>query len=690
MVSSNGVIWVTSGASLFRYEENEELEEYNFQRNSNLFPSKSHTIFNTIETLSGHVLVICSSNTYNGPRLEGGVLKWDEKNKVFERVNMENNPMMRKFWFMNSYTPISKNEAIIGTSSGFAFERNEGINDLRSLNVSYEKLFEDKKALFLGTKGVSIDNDLWLFGCASGVIAYNSVTESWFYPDKINWMLPQDVKYGNYGGRKVNAVEIDDIGRIYVGTDLGLLIYNPKGSSPTDFLVTNRGINQAFVYHNSKSLKEESDYILSKISKNLNSEKEIKEIKDLEFNMKNIDGLMDINKTNQILETKSVNIDSLTRVKQNLQKRHARELLKLEKRDPGLYQLLNIKPINLFSLRKNFKDNEVAVQYLPTKDKLFIHLVSKNKLLFREVDISKTSLDSLSISVSAKLANLAKYDQTTIEVIHKKEDKDLKEELILLYDVLLRPVKDEISDFENVYVVPFQGLLRVPFSSLINKISSQKMRYAVEDHNFGYLPSMYSYVLLLNQQKSLLDSYLLLGDPDGTLKYARNEVTEASKLFLNKKTFVGKEATSTNFKIHAPNSKVIHLATHAFLDKKDPSESYLLFADSKMRIPDIFNLSLNESEAVILSACETGKGASGMEFSTLARAFNNAGVSTVLATYWKVPDRSSKELIMSFYNSNSISYFKSLADSQRKMIHSTEKNYNHPSKWAGYFVIGKP
>ncbi len=694
-ITSDGTIWVAAGASLFRYKEvNNEVitQEFSYFRNQELFPSMSNSIYNVIETLSGDILAICSNNFHNGPRLQGGILRWNSEAELFERIDIKSIPAFSDYWMMSGYTQISDDEAIIGTNGGFVHERSGNFFSYRSFeNPTYKKLVEDKRLLFMGTEGVSFGQDLWLFGCATGVVAYNIATESWFYPERINWMLPLDTKYGNTGGRFVNALATDPNGRIYVGTDSGLLVYDSDGSSAADFLMENMGVNEAFVYQNSRLLRNEAEQLIASLGKNDNYKTILSELESLQSRIKNLDRKTQLGNSLAMAEVqmRKSRIDSLTAIKIDLQKQHTRELLKLEQKDPALHQLLTIKPLNLFSLRDKFADDEVAIQYLPMKERLFIHLVSRDKTIFREVLVSREELESLALSASKRLSSLAKYDWANIEILHAEQNSALMLELEKLYELLLRPIDNHISGYKNVYIVPFDILFYVPFACLIDRISDKEFAYAIAKHNFGYLPSMYSYMLLLNHKESDLDNYLLFGDPDGSLKHARNEVEKLSEKLKNDRVFLGKDATSNKFKQFAPESRLIHLATHAFLNQEDPSKSTVLFADTKMTIPEIFNLSLDKSDAVVLSACETGRGLKGMEFSTIARAFNNAGVPTVVATLWRVADEPSEKLILDFYNETNENYFSSLAQAQRKMLSSRNKNYSHPSKWAGFIVIGK-
>ena len=81
----------------------------------------------------------------------------------------------------------------------------------------------------------------------------------------------------------------------------------------------------------------------------------------------------------------------------------------------------------------------------------------------------------------------------------------------------------------------------------------------------------------------------------------------------------------------------------------DPSE------DGRLEVHEIMELRL-KARLVTLSACETALGTSyftelpaGDDFVGLTRAFLFAGSRSVLASLWKVEDRSTLELMEAFY-----------------------------------------
>jgi CHAT domain-containing protein len=314
----------------------------------------------------------------------------------------------------------------------------------------------------------------------------------------------------------------------------------------------------------------------------------------------------------------------------------------------------------------------------------------------REVDISSQMLFD-SCSVLSK--NLASYfgDRGT-DIDGRDDRKEVRLEIIqsrsaFLYEALLRPIENVIGDYEKVYIVPVKELSYIPFGALVNKVSDDKMKYAIEDYNIGYLSSMYLFDLIYNLNTHLSESILLMGNPDRSLPFAEVEVNEIAKLFASKKLFVEANASIKNFEGNVKGNKIIHLATHGKLVEESLKDSWLLFANGeKFDMSNAYNLPLDGTELVVLSACESGLGGKGLEYSTLARAFANAGAQSVLATLWEVNDLATQELMVRFYKYylSGSDKFTALAKAQRDLIHSDNKELTHPSKWSPFIIIGKP
>ena len=98
------------------------------------------------------------------------------------------------------------------------------------------------------------------------------------------------------------------------------------------------------------------------------------------------------------------------------------------------------------------------------------------------------------------------------------------------------------------------------------------------------------------------------------------------------------------------------------------------------------NLSLNNTELVFLSACETGLGtvqtAEGVQ--GLPKAFIQAGAKNIIMSLWQVDDAKTTILTRYFYENvkGGMGYKEALREAKLKMIEM------HPYYWSGFVFSG--
>lgn len=215
----------------------------------------------------------------------------------------------------------------------------------------------------------------------------------------------------------------------------------------------------------------------------------------------------------------------------------------------------------------------------------------------------------------------------------------------------------------------------------------------------------------------------------GELKNTKIEVEKIEKKLKSAgwqtKSFLEKDATEENLKlINSPG--VLHIATHGFFleDKKlkggtdflsgmefekaveNPLlRSGLLFAGAQNSINDksfhlndgsngivtafeAMNLSLDETELVVLSACQTGLGEiiNGEGVYGLQRSFLVAGADAVIMSLWKVPDKQTMFLMEKFYDNWLAGMDKSPA--LKKAQIDLREEYPDPGDWGAFILIG--
>jgi CHAT domain-containing protein len=171
--------------------------------------------------------------------------------------------------------------------------------------------------------------------------------------------------------------------------------------------------------------------------------------------------------------------------------------------------------------------------------------------------------------------------------------------------------------------------------------------------------------------------------------------------------------------------QVLHIATHGFFlkdpmnrnseDRSDDTEKHpvtnplfrsgLLLAgcqntinkeplpegkeDGILTAYEAMSLNLDNTDLVILSACETGLGEvkNGEGVYGLQRAFQTAGANTVLMSLWTVSDAATQELMINFYK-NWLQYGdkrKAFAEAQNQL----RKKYPEPYYWGAFVMVGE-
>jgi CHAT domain-containing protein len=200
------------------------------------------------------------------------------------------------------------------------------------------------------------------------------------------------------------------------------------------------------------------------------------------------------------------------------------------------------------------------------------------------------------------------------------------------------------------------------------------------------------------------------------------------------KSLVKKNWKTENYKLGQANENrlkaqrnptVLHIATHGFFRKDVESDrndrgfagfdnqkfvenpllrSGLLLAGSQQTFDgktnldeedgiltayEAMNLNLDNTDMVVLSACETGLGEikNGEGVFGLQRAFQTAGAKSIIMSLWKVDDNATQELMQFFYDQWLLTGNKRLAFKQAQAI--LKNKYKYPYYWGAFVMVGE-
>ena len=121
-------------------------------------------------------------------------------------------------------------------------------------------------------------------------------------------------------------------------------------------------------------------------------------------------------------------------------------------------------------------------------------------------------------------------------------------------------------------------------------------------------------------------------------------------------------------------------------------DSMLQLAGGKgLHVDEIFEMELNNSSLVILSACQTAlsKISTGDELVGFTRAFVFAGTPAVTATLWNVDDEITGDLVKDFcLRFKEGGRAESLRQAQLGLMEGDDERYRHPYYWAAFEMMG--
>ncbi len=311
------------------------------------------------------------------------------------------------------------------------------------------------------------------------------------------------------------------------------------------------------------------------------------------------------------------------------------------------------------------------------------------------------------------------YNKISLSCLYNTEN-----ETFLLDEIDLRMLSStrDLADIDkNTFLdqaKPYAFLLGYP-----NYRLTEKNTYLAEARQLRV--SSTSQISLVQQVDSSANQEYSFQPLPGTKK----EVDFIASMMKDQNWYVekltGKQATEENLKqMMMPH--VLHVATHAYFLSDLPADkdqktfgihmqnveanpllrSGLLLAgaasnnrsaadalkltseDGVLTAYEAMNLNLNQTELVVLSACETALGEvkNGEGVYGLQRAFLVAGAQSVLMSLWKVNDESTTELIQQFYKNwlSGQDKFTALAHAQQTI----REKYEEPYHWAPFVLIG--
>lgn len=379
-------------------------------------------------------------------------------------------------------------------------------------------------------------------------------------------------------------------------------------------------------------------------------------------------------------------------------------------------------------VQRNVRRDEVLIEYLIDGPTIYSFAITESGI----VSVSIPHSARIEQSIDRFTSSLKKYEPDAYHASGR-----------YLYTQLLKPLERVLQGKRRVTIVPDGMLHYVPFEALpsrpygTDRSDFTSVPYLIRryDVNYSYSAAFSGQMESTRDQTSMsfagfapvfrdstkngdflanrsfveesglsdVRSITLNGKTFNELKYSEEELLSIGSSFqshsLPYKNFLHTSATETNFKLFCGTYDVVHVATHGFMNEKNPKLSAVLFSqpqeptatdDGILYLNETYALDL-KADLVVLSSCESGLGTlvQGEGMMALTRGLFYAGAKNIVFSLWKVSDKQTYLLMDEFYKQllSGKSYASSLREAKLKMIASKESAF--PSKWSGFVLIGK-
>ena len=366
------------------------------------------------------------------------------------------------------------------------------------------------------------------------------------------------------------------------------------------------------------------------------------------------------------------------------------ELGKLQEKlnnDPAWQGKISIEKIPpVHQLQKKLDNTTAILSFHLSENELLTLIITSSRFDYRQSTISKKFFSDIALFKSQLQTTSPeqRYDETAATNLYKQ---------------LISPVQSKLSQIKRLIIIPDDELNYLPFEAL----QDEKEKYLVERFSTQYL---YATSLLGENKRTKWLPGILSFAPFATKAYNDSSGNSLPALPASKEEISGLEgmaftdvaATKKKFLESVNHFSIVHLATHASVNNIDPARSFIAFypdsSDYKLYAREIYNLRLDSTQLIILSACETGTGTlvKGEGLMSLSRAFAAAGCPNIITSLWKAEDKATAFITqrLHYYLTKKYSKDEALQKAKLDFLNNSETDprLKSPVYWAPLIFIG--
>jgi len=395
----------------------------------------------------------------------------------------------------------------------------------------------------------------------------------------------------------------------------------------------------------------------------------------------------------------------------------------------SIYQVENETP-TWEKVLERLKPKEAAIKIITIRNYNFDSITFEDEISYYALLLRKNDTDG---PILIKFPNDGQILDRQLEVYRnsiqfKLEDKESYQSFWGFLDKYLKKI-------DKVYLSVDGILNNVNFKTLKNPKTG---KYLIEEIKINRITNFETFVFSKEPTTTKVNTAVIIGNPDFPEEFSVEPEQKERKLSVARIPGTGEEinrinlllqssgwdseiyekekATEESIKnIRRPN--LLHIATHGFfLDDQANSNDYrkqlfnsgLIFCDIPEKsewnsINDLIQysnkgiltsfeaseLNINNTDLVVLSACETGLGSvrNGEGVYGLQRSIIAAGARSVMMSLWNVDDQKTKDLMISFYR-NWLDGMEKRASLRKVQLEMIDEGY-HPYYWGSFTILGE-
>jgi CHAT domain-containing protein/tetratricopeptide (TPR) repeat protein len=335
---------------------------------------------------------------------------------------------------------------------------------------------------------------------------------------------------------------------------------------------------------------------------------------------------------------------------------------------------------SLEKLQAAIPADAALIEYYSTGDRLVAAVVTRNSIEITPITVISRVLHFLHLLrfQLSKFRMGATYTKRFEQPLLEATQSHLES----LYAELIAPLRQHLQARHLIFV-PHGPLHFLPFHALKNGDA-----YLCDAHTISYAPSATVFALCQEKAPSEMSASLVMGIPDERAPQILDEVQSVAAILPNADLRLGEQATTEILKTKGAQSALLHIATHGTYRQDNPMFSGIRLGNGYLNLYDLYQMRLS-ARHVTLSGCATGMNfvAAGDELLGLQRGLFCAGAASLLLSLWDVHDRSTSELMQSFYKG----YMQTgeMAASLQSAMKQLRHENPHPYFWAPFVLVGQ-